>query len=435
MRNKYYQIEWGKQFKTTKTMIDRMQNPRRPRSISTIKQYCHSVRLFTKYFLQLDDPDKAFKKVEEDKFNVVDKYIDYLIKEREQAPKTVRVMFHGLKFWLESNELDTDRLDDVELPKATRVLTEDRKPTKEELREILNFAHIRDKAVAELSISSGLRIGTIASLKWKDVDLKKRKITVKPRMGRKASRKYFTFITPEAKKILLQYREWRERKGEKIVSKSPLIASIHGVGQEKTFPEDLENITPFGEHITSQTLTAAWNRLLDQAGFTEKSHLWHTLHFHTLRKYFKTQCVNAGVRRPYLEFWMGHKGAYLDNSYFRANLKEHIREYEKAVPLLTVYRVGVQEKKLRVKAMIDFAKLQGYNEEKMRKLRDVLARAKDLDEGIREFRRFQQQEQLLGVTNNNHEVVTGEKQLLEKLEAGWKLVQPLNGDKYLIQQR
>jgi hypothetical protein len=40
---------------------------------------------------------------------------------------------------------------------------------------------------------------------------------VKPQMGRKtriAQRSFFTFITPEAKKTLLRYREWRKRKGE-----------------------------------------------------------------------------------------------------------------------------------------------------------------------------------------------------------------------------
>lgn len=91
--------------------------------------------------------------------------------------------------------------------------------------------------------------------------------------------------------------------------------------------------------ITSESLNVAWNRLLEKVGLDDKSHKWHELHFHTLREYFQTECQNADANRPYIEFWMGHKGEYLDDSYFRANLKEHINEYQKAISRLRIYEV------------------------------------------------------------------------------------------------
>ena len=38
--------------------------------------------------------------------------------------------------------------------------------------------------------------------------------------------------------------------------------------------------------------------------------------------------------------------------------------------------------------LLDFAKLQGYEPEQLKKLEDALARAKDSDEGIEEFRKL-----------------------------------------------
>ena len=34
---------------------------------------------------------------------------------------------------------------------------------------------------------------------------------------------------------------------------------------------------------------------------------------------------------------MGHKGGYLDDSYFRPELETHVEEYRKAIPNLTIY--------------------------------------------------------------------------------------------------
>lgn len=299
--------------------------------------------------MEKDNPDEVLETIRNDARRYVDEYVDYLMKDRKLAPKTVRPYFYGVKYWLEANGVDVEVLKDIVLPSGTRVMTEDRAPTKDELRQILGFAHIRDKAATEIAATSGLRLNTIATLKWGDMVLNPKTlyaeatgddptmpaiIKVKPQMGRKtgmSGRKYFTFITPEAKKTLLQYRAWRERKGEEVTAESPLIASIHG--------EQYGGSTQAGSEIMSDSLQAAWTRLLKKSGLDQKSHKWHELHFHTLRKFFETQCINAGVRRAYIEFWLGHKGEYLDDSYFRANLKEHVEEYLKVVGNLSLFEL------------------------------------------------------------------------------------------------
>lgn len=366
VRNKYYQIEWAKQFNTTKAMIDKMQNPRNPKSKNTIAQYCHAVMLFTKYFRKMENPDQALPKTNTKES--VDKFVDYLIQKRKLANKSVRGYFYGLKCWLETNNVDTECLAKIELPSGAIVLTEDRIATKEELQKLMNFADIREKTLIEIAISSGLRLNTIVTLKWKNVvwnpytlledqptqnNNVPAMIKVEPMMGRKTKRKFFTFITPEAKKMLTQYREWRERNGETINPESPLIASMHGIGMSKTLPTK----TPFGEQMISGSIFKIWDRLLRKAGLDKKSHKWYELHFHTLRKFFKTKCVNVGIKSNYIDFWMGHRGGYLDDSYFRASLTDHLAEYEKTISQLSLYEAPKSELDRRKEQINDLLKL------------------------------------------------------------------------------
>jgi len=429
VRNKYYQIEWAKKFKSTEQMIERMENPRRPRSVNTIKQYCHSVMIFTKHYLKLKNADQALEKVKVDPFKVIDEFVDYLMKQRKSAPKTVRGMFYGLKFWLKSNDVNTDSLKNVELPKSTRVLTEDRKPTKEELRQILNFAHIRDKALVELAVSSGLRINTITTLKWRNVDREKGIITVQPQMGRKSTRKYFTFITPECLKILDQYRNWRIRHGENVTEESPLIGSIHGIGKERTLPAKSE----FGEHVISDTLLVAWKRLLHKAGFTEKSHKWHVLHFHVLRKFFETQCINANVKRPYMEFWMGHSGQFLDDSYFRANVNEHTSEYRKAIEYLSIFETPKIDKRALRESFVEMlaetnpeliktqAEKQGMTTTEYLDLLKMPKPSKDI-------------EKLLNETEEDCQQIINESELEQWLTKGYRFIAKLDNSKVIVEK-
>ncbi len=72
-------------------------------------------------------------------------------------------------------------------------------------------------------------------------------------------------------------------------------------------------------------------------------------------------------------------------------------------------------------------------EDKLERLKEILARTKDVDEGIRQFRKFREDENgTMTDGNGKYVVVQGETELLRRLENGWRLAQPLNGDKYLL---
>ena len=328
----------------------------------------------------------------------------------------------GVKKWLDLSGVKVN-WSKIEMPASTITREEDRAPTKEDLKRLLNHASSsRDRAVIYVGTSSGLRIGTLLSLKVGDVDFSYpdvARLTVERKRGRKfgskrsrsAGRYFVTFITPEAKKALKQYLEEREAAGEDLAKESPLIGDAYHKGQFQTV-EGYERV---------------WARLLKRAGLAQKSQTWFKLHIHTLRKYFRSNCV--GVDASYRERWMGHKGLYLDMSYFKAEELLHLTEYRKAIPHLTIYALPMGEKKLRSQMLIDFAKLQGYEEDKLKRLEEVLARAKDVDEAIKEFRRFKDD-----AKKGKFHIAKSEAELMNRLNSGWTLVQGINDDKFLLQK-
>lgn len=421
-----FQREWVEKYPSIAKVNKAIAGPRRMGSERTVENYVKAIKKFVTY-LGFNDPETALQKLlsgEVDAAEKADQFIDYALKKYAHA--TVRNFLFGIKKWYELNGVKVD-WDKIELPTSTEPSESDRAPSKEELKSLLHHASgSRDRAAILTLASSGLRIGTLLSLKVGNVNFDYpdvASIKVERQRGRKfvgkrrggQGRVFYSFMTQEAKEALMKYLEERKTAGEKMTPESPLIGDVYHRGN----------------FITIEAFEKVYARLLRRAGLAEKSNKWFVLHIHTLRKYFRSNCV--GVDPSYREHWMGHKGGYLDESYFRAEEERHLAEYRKAIPHLTVYATPVEEKQLRSRMLLDFAKLQGYGEPELKRLGEVLARAKDVDEAIKEFRRFKDEPETLHDGNGKYYVARGEDELIQKLHDSWKLVQPLNHEKYLLQ--
>jgi hypothetical protein len=128
---------------------------------------------------------------------------------------------------------------------------------------------------------------------------------------------------------------------------------------------------------------------------------------------------------------MCHKGLYLDMSYFKAEEPLHLGEYRKAIPHSTIYVLPMEEKKLRAQMLLGFAELQSYSDNQLKKLEEVLARAKDMESAITEFRRLKGETE---TASAKHIIAKGELELLRRLDDGWSLIQSLNEDRFLLQK-
>jgi integrase len=430
--------EWVQNYPSISKMYDAIAGPRRMGSEETVVNYIKAVRKFCK-FNSIENPEELLQKIQNgdvDPRKKVDAYIDYALTEEKFAHGYVRGLVFGIKKWFELNGVVVN-WEQIELPTSTEIREHDRAPTKEELKRLLNHASgARDRAIIYADASSGLRIGTLLSLRVGDADFTYpdvARFTVERKRGRKFStsrggsqgRLFVSWITPEARMALQQYLKEREAAGEKLTPESPLFTDAYYNGK----------------FITVEAFERVWARLLRRAGLAQKSHKWFILHVHTLRKYFRSNCV--GVDISYRERWMGHKGLYLDMSYFRAEEQLHLNEYRKAMPHLTIYATSTDEKNLRKKMLIDFARMQGTSEDELKKLDEILARAKDVDEGIKEFRRFKEEHEENKQArkkaktafdgNGKYLVAHSEDEMILKLHEGYRLVQSLSQEKYLLE--
>lgn len=334
------------------------------------------------------------------------------------SPSTKIQFVACLKRFLIVNEVEID-WKKITLPKKRRVVG-DKAPNKHELRRILMYAPSWLKTTILVLATSGLRVGSLIRLNLKHVDLdydKTERIALVevPPEATKAKIGYYTFMGPEAVDSLKNHLATREKKGEELTEESPLIKP------------------PISPRPTYQTIVHCYIRTLRKAGLTKKSSRYFVLHLHTLRKFFRTN-LEAILTKSQIERLMGHVSTeYLDGSYFRPLEREMLENYRRALPNLTIIE-DVQSEEYQKKQLLRLATVTpGITEEKLRKLKEILARAKTIDEGIAEFKRFQEKPKTKHKGNSKHMVVQGENALLHRLENGWRFVQSLNGDKYLLQ--
>lgn len=317
------------------TLLSNRMLKREGKSENTLRRYLDGVKVFTEY-MKAENPDMALQAFAEsaDRTATLDAFIDYLIGQGVNAVN-LKGLFFGVKKWLIANRVNGVDWDYISRPKVASQIS-DRIPTTEELQLILNNkVSLRDKALFLTAESSGLRLGTLLTLQVGDYEPIEElgKIMVAGGVGRKLpeGKSYFTFVTPETRKILKQYLKTRED----VKPADPLFAK--------------ENGQPLAPYV--QNLSRQWRRLLKRANLKTKinGHKWTELHAHTLRKFFQTHAKLSGCRNAFVDFWLGHHPSktseYLNDSYFRPELKAHLAEYRKAVPSLQVFEVNVQQAK------------------------------------------------------------------------------------------
>lgn len=323
----------------TITILKNRMLVRENKSEQTFKRYLDGTKEFSK-FMKTDTPDQALTAFSnlKDRTGKLDEFIDFMLT-RKRSPINVKSLWFGVKKWLVSNRVNNIDWIYISRPQAISQI-QDRIPTKPELQQILdNKVTLRDKAFYLVVASAGFRLGTALSLQVKDYKPIEELgiITVEGGEGRKLAKgkSYFTFLTPEARRILEEYLKTRE-----LLSPEDPLFCKESKGTRKQFS--------YIGNVSRQ-----WTLLVKRAKLLEKipGSRNYTLHGHSLRKFFQTHCKLAGCRADFVDFWMGHHptGAnqYLNDSYFRPDLQAHLTEYRRAVSNLEVFSdQGINAKKL-----------------------------------------------------------------------------------------
>lgn len=114
------------------------------------------------------------------------------------------------------------------LPKARRY-ADDRAPTIEEIRKIMEYPDKRIKAIVLTMVSSGIRLGAWDYLKWKHIipiEREGRIIAAKLIVYNGNPEEYFSFISPEAYFELEKWIFYRKQCGENISQESWILRNI-----------------------------------------------------------------------------------------------------------------------------------------------------------------------------------------------------------------
>jgi integrase len=262
----------------------------------------------------------------------------------------------------------------------------DRAYTTEEIAKLLHFCDQRLKAIVLFLASSGSRLGSLPTLRVGNLvpisEYKLYKITI----YESSREEYYTFCTPEARRAIDEYLQFRERCGEKLGPDSPLFREQFDVNDKENSVNKPRPITSYGIQTTlTNALIKAGLRVRVTQQSEDNDHKntgrvrKEVARFHGFRKYCVTNMKNASLDFSDREYLVGHrKSRGLDVNYDRTSESQRLEQYLKAVDLLTI------DDSHRLRLKVD--SLEKKNSEIERLKRRISESEQSNQEMVREFK-------------------------------------------------
>ena len=251
----------------------------------------------------------------------IEDYVMYLRSENKSY-SWINGLICSLKLFFSMNDVI------LNWTKLKKLLPERKKPmgdkpyTTEQIRQILkNTSNLKYRAMIHLMANAGVRVGSFAELRMKDIQDYKDGCKSITSYGDDL-KEYTTFITPEGSQALDEYFESRKKNGDELTSDSWVFASTN---QDKP--------------ITSDTASTEMNRIISKAIFRKKTDgRFEIMSCHGFRKRFATVLKsNKEINLSISEKLLGHSTTVqLDNVYFKPSLEVIFDEYRKAIPDLAI---------------------------------------------------------------------------------------------------
>jgi hypothetical protein len=250
---------------------------------------------------------------------------------KEISGATVRNYVKSIKLFCEMADIP------IQWKKITRGLprgkkyADDRIPTIDEIKKLVDYPDRRIKAIVYTMASSGIRIGAWDYLQWghiHPVEKNNEIVAAKLIVYAGEDEEYFTFISSETWRELKKWMDYRQASGERIIDSTWVMRDLwdtriaHGRGLA-TLPKKLSSLGV--KRLMERAIWAQGLRSKLEPG--KKRHPYQANH--SLRKWFKTRCELAGMKPINIEKLMNHSCGISD-AYYRATENELLQDYLKA---------------------------------------------------------------------------------------------------------
>lgn len=268
------------------------------------------------------------------------KYLESL-KERydnkEISAGTIKNRYQAIKLFCDMSDISLPwKKISRALPKV-RKYANDRAPTLEEIRKLIEYPDRRIKSIIYTMASSGIRVGAWDYLKWRHIipiEKKGRVVAAKIIIYGGEDDEHFSFLTPEAYHELDKWRIFRKMSGEVVDDNSWVLRNLWNT--KNGYSKGLVSIPV---RLKSEGVRSLIKEALYAQGIRkklvpgQKRHEFQT--DHGFRKWFKTRCELSGMKPINIEILMNHSCGISD-SYYRATEEEILLDYLHAIDNLTI---------------------------------------------------------------------------------------------------
>ena len=286
-----------------------------------------------------------------------------------------------------------------------------RKHTKEELLKIYRTAqNPRDRALVTFTFSSAIAEESLTNIRWKHLEndwlkqdiphISLPDILIKGHgVGKYRGVEQHTFLTPEAKKDLIDYKNWLERvKGIKLTPEDYIFMEIH---------------SPF-KQIAMSSISKIYVRLSERSSVP--------FSWHDARRYVETALEEVKIHPNWARKIRGRKVKGEEAPYSRPAVEQLRKAYMEAVPLLefTVERAQVPKEVLERIATLEAEREQIRRQYKYRGAENVKESMKKKDcedsEHCEEFKQIP------------------ENEILSYLQKGWTIIKELKSGEVIVRR-
>ena len=310
---------------------------------------------------------------------------------------TINNYFKAIRSWMRYNGIELTRRIKLKKTASKREMV----PSPEQVALILRGASIRQAVCVSCVAYGGLRIEVLGQPKvydglrlgaMPDLDLDTLEFTSIPALVfvrselSKIGLPYRTFISESACEAISEYLILRrEKRGESLTIESPLVAVEEG-WLDRGF-----RLSTGNRHVRSKTISQDIRSAIGGIG------KWRP---YDLRHYFLTW-LNLAVARGacnegYRIYWAGQRAKTADvydlykDDIPSAIIEDMREQYAQAQEYLLPKKAKSDEERMRMQALMDFANLQGWSEDKIQRLKEVMTRPISFEEGLRTFRRMEE---------------------------------------------